>query len=115
MIPAMTERDPSVPPWPVVPECYGHRHPSDNPGGTCDQCSGNHAHVWVEWAPPGQGGHVADADLTLGSVIGGTWGPGKATRCTVCGARKCDMDCLERRHHLGPHLSPDGALRQVGK
>jgi hypothetical protein len=78
---------------PEVPECHGH---NTAPFG-CLQCDGSHRHEWVEcWLQTFRG---------LVSV----------NRCVFCGARKCDMDCIERRHHVGPHISPDGKLRMVGK
>lgn len=90
-------------PWPEVPEvpeCFG-RHRTDgvyDPLKTCPQCDGKHEHRWVE-----------DPNAATGYAI--------PVRCSVCGARKCDVsDCWERRHHRGPHLSiVDGSTRQVGK
>ena len=29
-----------------------------------------------------------------------------ARRCLVCGGRACDVVCIERRHHSGPHIGP---------
>jgi hypothetical protein len=81
---------------PLAAECHGHTPPKL--GGVylqdCLQCDGRHRHEWVECVVPS--GQIA-------------------FRCVFCGGRKCDMDCIERRHHAGPHLSPEGKIRMVGK
>lgn len=76
---------------PDVRECYGHREPLD----FCDQCDGGHRHEWVKAL-------VLEAQDF-------------AWRCRVCGTRRCDVTCNERRHHCGPHIAPNGRLRQVGR
>lgn len=81
-------------------ECYGnHRTPSAialyGDVWACPQCDGRHAHVWVRVWVPEHRDH--------------------AWRCRECGGRRCDVDCMERRHHQGPHMAPDGSLRPVGK
>jgi len=77
---------------PDVQECYGHR---EEPWA-CPQCDGSHKHEWVRCL-----------------VVHGDY-PDIAQRCRICGGRACDMACIERRHHRGPHIAPNGAMRQVG-
>lgn len=89
---------------PEVGECYGHVRKAygatmPDPFTTCDQCDGRHRHEWV---------HALVLDK-WGVVIGDAW------RCRLCGGRRCDVECNERRHHRGPHLSPAGDFRPVGK
>jgi len=84
-------------------ECYGnHRTKSAitlyGDVSSCAQCDGRHAHQWVDCLVV-----YKDGRNNL------------AHRCRVCGGRQCDVECMERRHHAGPHLSPDGELRPVGK
>lgn len=76
---------------PDVPECHGHRE------GTCRQCDGSHRHRWRKVLV------VCGSDFDV------------ARRCLDCGGRQCDVACLERRHHQGPHIAPNGTLRQVGR
>lgn len=78
---------------PDVAEC----HSTYVKGHTCAQHDGSHVHQWVRCV-------VTHKDGTH---------PQEAHRCTVCGARKCDMDCTERRHHVGPHHEA-GGYRMVG-
>lgn len=81
-------------PWPDVNECHGHL----DRWASCKQCNGQHDHVWV-------------ALVIHGGVMAAV-----AVRCEVCGGRKCDVvDCIERRHHQGPHMNPQGAMRAVGR
>ena len=94
---------------PEVEECYGTGrdvpHRIYGPDGTwtggyhdfCDQCRGDHRHEWVS---------VKVQHHPSGEVM--------ASRCHVCGGRKCDLDCIERRHHRGPHQSPEGVFTPVG-
>lgn len=78
-------------PWPDVQECYGYADTTAarllHPNLTCDQCDGSHDHQWVSHPLPA----------------------GLATRCTICGARRCGgsdpKDCNSRRHHLDPHTT----------
>lgn len=89
---------------PDVPECYGHVRrvngiPEPDPFTSCPQCDGRHHHEWVDCLVVY--GHGERSDL--------------AHRCDICGGRRCDVDCMERRHHRGPHMSPTGELRPVGK
>jgi hypothetical protein len=79
---------------PDVMECYGLASHRD--GGTCAQCDGSHHHEWVRCL-------VVHGDR-----------PDIARRCRICGGRGCDAACIERRHHRGPHIAPNGAMRQVG-
>jgi len=96
--------DVTAPPWPVVGECYGHKLPDD----TCRQCDGSHGHQWMAW-------HEAPQVGRRTSVVGGQSGPGIPVRCTDCGGRKCDAaECMERRHHRGPHLGLTDHIREVG-
>lgn len=92
------------PPWPNVPECYGHRG-----GDSCRQCDGSHKHLWRAW-------HQVPEVAPGIALVGQSSGPGLPVRCADCGARKCDDPrCFERRHHRGPHLNFDGSLREVGR
>ena len=95
---------------PDVGECYGHVKrtngvPEPDPFTTCGQCDGRHRHQWTECLVLTKG----SKSLIAGTLIG------HARRCLVCGGRQCDAECLERRHHAGPHMAPDGSLRPVGK
>ena len=80
---------------PDVGECHVHRD-----GGSCAQCDGSHAHLWRRCVVLAKGGGFI----------------GSATRCEVCGGRKCDVPaCKERRHHLSPHMAHNGTvLGRVG-
>ena len=80
---------------PDVGEC--HRQYVE--GHSCPQDDGSHQHEWVRCVVTNKRGERT----------------GEAYRCRICGGRKCDMDCNERRHHLGPHHQDDGTLRMVGK
>ncbi len=78
---------------PNVDEC----HDQHQPGHSCPQHDGMHFHHWVRCV-------VTDK---LGAH------PQDATRCTICGGRKCDMPgCLALRHHRGEHVG--AALRNGG-
>ena len=73
-------------PWPIVGEC----HKDYIPDHSCEQCQPTHVHVWKAWAERPDW----------------HWGPyGVPVRCTVCGARKCDVaNCDSRRHdHIHTH------------
>jgi hypothetical protein len=84
---------------PDVMECHGHRGGPLLEPRTCPQCDGSHDHAWVQCI-------VLDK---AGTLIG------EATRCRICGGRKCDDHlCRERRHHRGPHIDWNGRLRRVG-
>lgn len=77
-----------------VGECYLHRDDS-----TCAQCDGSHQHEWRRCVVLNkQGGFV-----------------GEATRCRICGGRKCDnVGCRGRRHHRDAHVYESGRVRAVG-
>lgn len=79
---------------PDVGECFGHH--SRRGAQSCPQCNGGHRHEWVDCLVV-HGGH-----------------PAVARRCRICGGRACDVACIERRHHKGPHIAPNGIMRQVG-
>lgn len=78
---------------PDVAEC----HSQFREGHACPQDDGLHVHRWVPCV-------VTHKDGTH---------PQEAHRCLDCGARKCDMACSERRHHVGPHHEASG-FRMVG-
>lgn len=79
---------------PDVPEC----HQTYRPEHSCAQHDGSHVHAWVR--------------CIVVTKMGTN--PQEATRCKVCGARKCDSPvCTERRHHRGPHHEATG-YRMVG-
>jgi hypothetical protein len=80
---------------PDVRECYGAASHRD--GGVCSQCDGSHKHEWIRCL-------VIHGDV-----------PAVARRCRICGGRACDVSCIERRHHRGPHIAPNGAMREVGR
>lgn len=83
---------------PDVWECYGaatHRHTETS---HCTQCDGSHKHDWVRCL-----------------VLNGYY-PAIATRCLVCGGRKCDnSSCSGRRHHSDAHIYANGLVQEVGK
>lgn len=86
---------------PDVMECHGHwnERQQGNPLASCSQCDGSHEHAWVRCLVLDKAGSLIDV----------------ATRCRVCGGRKCDDHlCCERRHHAGPHMNWNGRLRRVG-
>ena len=78
---------------PDVPECFGHKELTES----CPQCDGSHRHQWRRCL-------VVQGDSF-----------DIARRCLVCGGRACDVACIERRHHAGPHIAPNGRVRMVGK
>ncbi len=89
-----------VAPWPIVQECYGHNPNSAasrhlHPKPTCPQCDGSHEHVWVQ------------------GLVGTDTHYDEATRCLICGGRKCDF-CSSRRHHEDPHILGGGTFRAIG-
>ncbi len=79
---------------PDVGECHLHRD-----GSTCAQCDGRHQHKWRRCVVLAKGGGFI----------------GVATRCWVCGARKCDNEgCQGRRHHRDAHVYTSGRIEKVG-
>jgi hypothetical protein len=79
---------------PDVGECHVHRD-----GSTCAQCDGSHVHEWSECVVLNKNGGFI----------------GKANRCRVCGARKCDnAGCQGRRHHEDAHIYASGRVQAVG-
>ena len=89
---------------PEASECYGHVRrvngiPEPDPFTSCPQCDGRHDHRWTECLVVDKRGE----------------NPAHARRCWLCGGRQCDAECVERRHHAGPHLSPAGEFRPVGR
>ena len=87
---------------PEVHECYGG-HDSKaakllyGDVKECPQCDGKHRHEWVDC-------------LVLNGVY-----PEVATRCRICGGRKCDRSsCSARRHHRDAHTFANGRVEKVG-
>lgn len=79
---------------PDVGECHLHRD-----GSSCAQCDGRHQHEWRRCVVLAKGGGFV----------------GDATRCRICGARKCDNHgCQSRRHHQDAHVYASGRIEAVG-
>jgi hypothetical protein len=84
---------------PDAGECFGYADTAAarklHPNLTCKQCDGGHSHIWTDC-------------LVLPNMD-------SATRCSTCGARKCDVPiCISRRHHRDSHILNDGSTYQVG-